>query len=124
MRAFLPMGALALLFACDRPPDENALPPQGEVTEVPCSLDGQVGFKQRCTTEKTSGAGGTILTIRAPDGGFRRFRVLPDGRGLEAADGFDQTEIRLLSNNRIEVTAGDDRYILPAQLRSSSAATQ
>lgn len=117
----LTLAAVLLLAGCDSGGDRNALPPQGEVRQVACALDGAATFQQRCTTEKTSGAEGTILTIRHPDGGFRRFRILPDGRGLEAADGFDETRISLLSDKRIEVDAGDDRYILPARLRPAGA---
>ncbi|WP_425262550.1 hypothetical protein [Sphingobium cyanobacteriorum] len=59
---------------------------------------------------------GDRLTIRHPDGGFRRFRVLADGRGLEAADGAEPARLRIVGDRQIEVAAGDDRYRLPAQI--------
>ena len=43
-------------------------------------------------------------------------------RGLIAADGFDDTEIRLLDDGMIEVTSDDNRYRLPARIQSADAA--
>jgi hypothetical protein len=62
---------------------------------------------------------GTVLVIRHPDGGFRRFNILTDGRGLEPADGFDETRISLLNDGMIEVSSGDDKYRLPAQIKGA-----
>jgi hypothetical protein len=59
---------------------------------------------------------GDMLTMRHADGGFRRFRVLADGRGLEAADGAEPATLRISGQGQIEVTAGHDRYRLPAQI--------
>ncbi len=74
-------------------------------------------FERVCTTEQIAGNEGKILVIRHPDGGFRRFDILTDGRGLAPADGFDETKISLLSDGMIEVSSGDDKYRLPAQIK-------
>lgn len=90
--------------------------------KVECALAGSSTFERTCTTEQIAGAKGTILVIRHPDGGFRRFDILTDGRGLAPADGFDETRISLLSDGMIEVSSGDDKYRLPAQIKGKEAA--
>lgn len=93
--------------------------------KVECALAGSENFNRTCTTEQIAGGEGRILVIRHPDGGFRRFDILTDGRGLAPADGFDETRIRLLSDGMIEVSSGDDKYRLPAQIKGQDApATQ
>lgn len=89
--------------------------------KVECALAGSAAFERTCTTEQIAGAEGNILVIRHPDGGFRRFDILTDGRGLTPADGFDETKISLLSDGMIEVSSGDDKYRLPAQIKGSEA---
>jgi hypothetical protein len=90
--------------------------------KIECALAGSSAFERRCTTEQIAGSEGKILVIRHPDGGFRRFDILTDGRGLAPADGFDETRINLLSDGMIEVSSGDDKYRLPAQIKGSEAA--
>lgn len=90
--------------------------------KVECALAGSTAFERNCTTEQIAGSAGKILVIRHPDGGFRRFDILTDGRGLAPADGFDETKINLLSDGMIEVTSGDDKYRLPAQIKGQEAA--
>ena len=90
--------------------------------KVECALAGSANFERTCTTERIAGADGQILVIRHADGGFRRFRILTDGRGLAPADGFDETKIALIENGMIEVSSGDDKYRLPAQIKASETA--
>ena len=85
--------------------------------KVECALAGSDSFERTCTTERIAGADGQILVIRHADGGFRRFKILTDGRGLAPADGFDETKIALIENAMIEVSSGDDKYRLPAQIK-------
>ena len=85
--------------------------------KIECALAGSLTFKRGCTTEQIASSDGKILVIRHPDGGFRRFSILTDGRGLAPADGFDETKISLLSDGMIEVSSGDDKYRLPAQIK-------
>ena len=89
--------------------------------KIECALAGSDAFRRTCTTEQIAGTEGTILVIRHADGGFRRFDILTDGRGLAPADGFDETKIRLLNDDLIEVSSGDDKYRLPAQIKGKAA---
>jgi hypothetical protein len=89
--------------------------------KVECALAGSASFERSCTTERIAGADGQILVIRHADGGFRRFKILTDGRGLVPADGFDETKIALIENGMIEVSSGDDKYRLPAQIKGQEA---
>ena len=50
-----------------------------------------------------------ILTVRHPDGGFRRFEQVDDGRGLVIVDGADEARIEF-ANDVLEVTVATDRY--------------
>lgn len=77
-----------------------------------CALGGSHDWVHDCVVERA----GKMLTLRHPDGGFRRFRVLDDGHGLEAADGAEAAKLTILDDKRIEVVAGSDRYRLPAQI--------
>jgi hypothetical protein len=86
--------------------------------KIECALAGVTTFARMCTTERISGQQGQLLVIRHPDGGFRRFNILTDGRGLSAADGFDETRITVLADGMIELKSGDDLYRLPAQIKA------
>lgn len=90
--------------------------------KIECALAGSEDFARACSTDRISGADREILIIQHPDGGFQRFEIVTDGRGLIAADGFDDTEIRLLDDGMIEVTSDDNRYRLPARIQSADAA--
>jgi hypothetical protein len=68
--------------------------------------------------DRSEGPDGAILTLRHPDGGFRRFRIVTDGRGLAPADGAEKAKITLIADKRIEVTVGEDRYRLPATVEA------
>ncbi len=92
--------------------------------KVECALAGSTTFDRVCTTDRISGPEGQILVIRHPDGGFRRFNILTDGRGLSPAEGFDDTKITILSNGMIELKSGDDLYHLPAQIKASEPAPE
>jgi hypothetical protein len=91
--------------------------------KIECALAGSAAFERICTTEQIAGNDGKILVIRHPDGGFRRFDILTDGRGLAPADGFDETKINLLGDGMIEVSSGDDKYRLPAQIKGKETPT-
>ena len=51
-----------------------------------------------------------------PDGGFRRFKVLTDGHGLEVADGAEDASTEVV-DGRLDVQVGADRYRFPATVR-------
>jgi hypothetical protein len=92
-----------------------------EDNRVDCSIGGET-MGRDCTIERSRGPEGTILTIRQPDGGFRRLLIATDGRGVVAADGAEPAEVTALADDRIEVAIGGDRYRLPATVRPGAAA--
>ena len=92
--------------------------------KIACALAGSDTFERTCTTEQIAAPDGKMLVIRHADGGFRRFNILTDGRGLAPADGFDETRIRVLGANMIELSSGDDKYRLPAQIKGQGNALE
>ncbi len=117
-----------LLTGCENRPDnavlaeaeQRATDQAGDDGKIECAIDGESDFARDCLTERLSGEGGVTMIIRHPDGGFRRFNVLTDGRGLEAADGFDKAKISIVEDGRILVSVGPDKYLLPAQIKSAA----
>ena len=110
---------LAALAACSsQSPASGAAEQAGEaaaaaVTTVPCALAGAKTFEASCEAERRAMGGKTIVTLRHPDGGFRRLVELEGGKSFAAADGSD--EVALEANGKdIEVTLGDDHYLFPA----------
>ena len=107
-------GLPLLLAACSSgaadapPPDPDAL--------IECALAGAASFARECAVEQVREQGGLMLVVRHPDGGFRRFDVLTDGRGLAAADGADRARIAVGGEGAIEVAVGPDRYRFPATI--------
>lgn len=123
--AVLLLGAGAMLAACSMERDPQA--PDSSTTAVnggdtiECALRGAEAFKRDCMVERAPHGGVLYLVVRHPDGAFRRFQVLKDGRGLAAADGAEAAETRL-ADGLLEVTIGKDRYRFPAT-RMSHAPT-
>jgi hypothetical protein len=117
---------LFLLAACDgttpiAAPTGTSLPAQPVASDtvdnadrVACALARATAFTPTCIAERARDAEGPMLTIRHPDGGFRRFRITADGRGVIAADGAEPARVRVTGRNEIEVDIGGDRYRLPA----------
>jgi hypothetical protein len=103
----------ALLFlpaACGGPPAAKA------EERIECAVDGAAGFERTCIVERTAGRD-ILLTIRSPDGSFRRLVVTRDGRGVMAADGAEPAAVAIVGKDLIEVSIGGDRYRLPARVR-------
>ena len=96
------------------PAVETAVADDGKVE---CARAGAAAFERICTIERSDGAQGRIITLRGPDGGFRRLLITRDGRGVIAADGAEPARVTPLSSDRIEVAIGRDRYRLPATVR-------
>lgn len=122
----VPIACALSLAACGGNEAEDLQNAENDAAEqaaldgkVECALAGSAAFERTCTTEQIAASEGKILVIRHPDGGFRRFDILTDGRGLAPADGFDETKITLLNDGMIEVSSGDDKYRLPAQIKGS-----
>lgn len=115
--------ALVLLLAgCGQSEKSNGpaplAQPQGSAAaEAPaepprtvCAVDGAAELTAVCDRELVDGE----LTLRHPDGGFRRFQIVTDGRGLVAADGAEAARVTLIGTTLIEVSIAGDRYRLPA----------
>lgn len=81
---------------------------------------GAAAFASTCTVEQTQGKEGLVLTIRHPDGAFRRLLVTQDGRGVIAADGAEVAKVTITGADGIEVALGGDRYRLPATVKGAT----
>jgi hypothetical protein len=119
----LVLGAALGLAACHSGQPEGA--PESSADsggKIPCALVGAADFSPVCTVERSEDADGLILTMRHPDGGFRRLRVMKDGRGVTAADGAVKAKVSLAGDRTIEVALAGDRYRLPATVKGSPPA--
>jgi hypothetical protein len=118
MKRALPL--LLLLSACgdseEAPKDVLAAAPKG-AEPIPCAVGGAADFTPVCVVDRAQSPDGLTLTVRNPDGGFRRLLVTTDGRGVVAADGVEQAAVTPLGADRIEVAIGGDRYRLPATVK-------
>ena len=122
--------ALAALTACNPAPEEmtreerDARAPVEDAAldrnEVACALGGATAYTDVCSVERVKAKDGLMLVVRHPDGGFRRFKVVKDGRGLEVADGADKAVVAI-SGDRVEVVVGEDRYRFPATVKAAAA---
>lgn len=88
---------------------------------IACALGQGAQFAPACAVERAGQDGEKVLVVRHPDGGFRRFLVLKDGRGLAAADGAAVAQVGI-ADNLLEVTVGDDRYRFPFTAKASAKA--
>jgi len=122
--------ALAPVAACKPAPREMS-PEQRDArtpvedaaldrNEVACALAGAKVYADVCGVDRVKAKDGLMLVVRHPDGGFRRFMVVKDGRGLEAADGAEKALVAI-SGDAVEVVVGEDRYRFPATVRSVAA---
>lgn len=87
---------------------------------ISCAVSGASVFAARCQVETAQTKQGLVLTLRHPDGGFRRLLVVKDGRGVIAADGADPAIVRPVANNLIEVALAGDTYRLPATVKGTA----
>lgn len=118
------LAACALLASCGQEPQPDprsgAMPmaTAGEADQrIECAIAGAQAFERACLIERLASPEGLTLTIRAPDGGFRRLLVTKDGRGVVAADGALPAIVTVIGDKRIEVAIGGDRYRLPATVK-------
>ena len=116
MRALV-FAPLLLFAGCgDEPAPEHNAFAETVRNRIECRFPGAEQFERSCTFER-EGADGAVLVIRKPDGGFRRLRVVTDGRGVVAADGAEPARVTVLADDRIEVAIGSDQFRLPATIR-------
>ena len=80
--------------------------------KIECALQGAPSFTRDCTLERVTQGDEFYLVVRHPDGAFRRFKVLKDGRGVAAADGADEARTHI-TDGVLEASIGKDRYRLP-----------
>ncbi len=88
-------------------------------SRIACA-QGEAAFASICTVEQAQGEDGLVLTIRHPDGAFRRLLVTQDGRGVIAADGAEVAKVTITGTNGIEVALGGNRYRLPATVKGTT----
>lgn len=125
MRTFS-LIALLLVAACGKPDNAELAKAEaraGALAEADGMLECAIGdgseFTRACEEERISGPDGVTMIVKHPDGGFRRFAVLTDGRGLAASDGAEAAKISILDGRQILVTVGEDRYKFPARMKGS-----
>ena len=124
------LGLALVLVACRGGDDDRsaAIATDGRVVEaradnkrIDCALSGAASFATVCTVERNDG---TLVVLRHPDGGvlrhpdggFRRITLASD-KSIDAADGSEAPLGKTLPDGRFELTLGNDRYRLPADLR-------
>jgi len=116
MRFALPLSLL--LAACGaEPPGEMtngaAAPAPGEPDpRIECRLGAATAFERLCSVEVAEEGERRVLTVRKPDGGFRRL-VMAGGGQVAAADGAEQPRSSQMSDGRTEVSIGGDIFRLP-----------
>lgn len=88
---------------------------------IECAPPGTDRFAYACAIDRVQSQDGLYLTLRHPDGGFRRLLVTRDGRGVVAADGAEAVVVTPLAADRIEVSLAGARYRLPATVRGAKA---
>lgn len=102
--------------ATARPAARGAAPGANRIL---CARAGAGQLEPVCRLGRTASAEGLVLTLRHPDGGFRRLLVTSDGRGVIAADGAQQARVRIVGSSEIEIALAGDRYRLPATVRGA-----
>lgn len=126
MRLLLGCGLLLSLAACEirrenEEPAAEATLSAEDPDAIVCALHGSDEFRRQCRVDRAPEGDTLYLVVRHPDGGFRRFEVLEDGRGLAAADGADEAQLAM-EGGLLAVTVGDDRYRFPATIGGSGGA--
>ncbi len=100
--------------------EQQAAASSAEDGRISCAVSGATAFSQVCSVEREAGETGLVLTLRHPDGGFRRLLVTKDGRGVVAADGAEPAAVVPVSEGLIEVSLGGDKYRLPATVKGAA----
>ena len=110
---------LLVLAGCDSAgADRNAGSSDADDGRIECRIGNARDFERFCTVEQGDSEAGRTLTVRKPDGGFRRLLVTADGRGVVAADGAEPARVRIIGDDRIEVTVAGDTFRLPATVQA------
>ncbi|WOE73970.1 hypothetical protein [Alterisphingorhabdus coralli] len=112
-----------LVAGCSDPEEEAAELINRDDGTLACALAGAEDFTRNCDVERVSNDDGNQMIFRHPDGGFRRFDVVTDGRALVSADGADEAKVTIVEDGLIEVQVEDDRYQLPARVADTATDT-
>lgn len=114
-RSAIALLALAGCGSADPASQSAGDPDDGRIE---CRIGNAREFERFCTLERAGSGSERTLTIRKPDGGFRRLVVTADGRGVAAADGAEPARVTIIGDDRIEVDIGGDSFRLPARVQS------
>lgn len=116
MRAAPLLTLLVPLAACQPAEQQNAtLEADGRID---CRIGNDDQYQRYCSVERERTEQGILLTVRKPDGGFRRLLATRDGRGVVAADGAEEAQVTIVGENLIEVAIAGDHFRLPARVGS------
>ena len=120
----------ALLAACSPAADDGASSGGGWTAEqaadapkIPC-VRGGGPLKPECSYDQTDSGDGPVLTLRFPDGAFRKLLITKDGRGVVAYDGAEPAKVAVTGDSRITVAIGQDRFELPATVSGGPPAAK
>lgn len=116
MRFTLTLTAILALSACSKAEEQKPDATVESDGRIDCRIGGDTQFVRSCTVERSRAEDGTLLTVRKPDGGFRRLKTTRDGRGVIAADGAETAEVKIVGDNLIEVAIAGDSFRLPARV--------
>ncbi|MBB3941011.1 hypothetical protein GGR39_002679 [Novosphingobium fluoreni] len=109
----------AALAGCSSGKNQAAQVAEGG-ERISCALAGAGEFTQDCSVDRSQVDGKLTLVVRHPDGSFRRFTVVSDGRGVVVADGADQAKA-VVQGDKLAVAVADDRYLFPATVKAKAA---
>lgn len=103
-------GLALLLAACSA---SDGSKPAGDL--IDCAVGGAAAFTHDCSVERAGENGARLLIVHHPDGRFRRFEIVDEGKSLTAADGAAALAV---ANNgeRVDVGIDNDRYRIPAAM--------
>lgn len=115
--------AALLLAGCGAPQGDTATAANQVASDIPgvspvdppgleCAVGGRA-LTRTCTFEREDARGDAILTVRHPDGGFRRLRI-GQGGAITAADGAVPAQVSIGEAGATIVAIGGERYRLPA----------
>lgn len=115
----LALAAAVLLAGCTSDPGKAPASAEGG-EHISCALAGAKDFSEACAVDRVQSGGKLTLVVRHPDGAFRRFAVVTDGRGLIVADGAEQA-ITAIQGDKLAVSVANDRYLFPVKMKSAAA---
>jgi hypothetical protein len=119
MRTLFSIAAVVVLAGCSSGKSETPAVAQGG-ERISCAVAGTKEFSDTCAVDRVNADGKLTLVVRHPDGAFRRFAVVTDGRGLVVADGAEQAKTAI-EGDKLAVSVGSDRYLFPAKVKSAVA---